>query len=127
MKKLSNFTHWYYNDVLDLLHAGKKVRGWHTYKRSGKNLDAYYNKKLGVVIKFQNFILDSRTPNKFKVPTYKLDEHYVVQPIVVKKNLALAVSKLRAKLKPHLKRGIFPDLHVGNVGWYKGKPLMFDW
>jgi hypothetical protein len=118
----------YFNDVLDLIHTGKKVRGWRTYKRSGKNLDAYYNKKLGVVIKFQYFILDSRTPNKFKVPTFKLDnDGYVVQPIVEKKNLALAVSKLRTKIKPHLKRGIFPDLHVGNVGWYKGKPLMFDW
>ena len=127
MKKPSNFALWYYNDVLDLLHAGKKVRGWGTFKRRGNHLDAYYNKKLGVVIKHQNFILDGRTPNKFKVPTYSLDQEYVIQPLVEKKNLGLAVSKLRAKLKPYLKRGIFPDLHVGNVGWYKNKPLMFDW
>mgnify|MGYP003341120851 FL=1 len=116
------------NDILDLIHSGENVRGWGTYKRSGRNLDAYYNKKLGIVIKHQHFILETRTPKEFRVPTFKLDNGgYVAQPIVEKKNLALAVSKLREKLKPHLKRGIFPDLHVGNVGWYKGKPLMFDW
>jgi hypothetical protein len=116
-----------YNDVLDLLHAGERVKGWGTFKRRGNHLDAYYNKKLGVVIKHQNFILDEKTPRKFRVPTYSLDQEYVIQPIVEKKNLALAVSILREKIKPYLKRGIFPDLHVGNVGWYKGKPLMFDW
>ena len=118
----------YYNDILDLLHAGKKVKGWRTFLRDGRHLDAYYNKKLGAVIKFQNFILEERTPLKFRVPTFKLDNGgYVVQPLVEKKNLGLAVSKIRHQLKPYLKRGIFPDLHVHNVGWYKGKPLMFDW
>ena len=127
MKRPSKAVLLHYGEVLDLLHTGRRVRGWDTFKRRGKPLDAYYNKKLGVVIKNQNFVLDAKTPRKFRVPTYYLDQDYLIQPLVEKKNLALAVSKLRSKLKPYLKRGIFPDLHVGNVGWYKGKPLMFDW
>jgi hypothetical protein len=64
---------------------------------------------------------------KFRVPTYQLKNDYIIQPLVSRKNLGSAVRKLRNQLKPYLKRGIFPDLHTGNVGWYKNKPLMFDW
>lgn len=112
---------------MDFLLAGEKIRGWKRFKSTTRQMDAFYCKKLGVVIKKPVFILEPRTPKKFRVPTYELKDGFILQPLVSKKNLGLAVKKIQAGLKPHLKRGIFPDLHVGNVGWYKGEPLMFDW
>lgn len=90
-------------------------------------MDAFYSTKLGVVIKKPACILDKYTPKKFRVPTYELIDGFVVQPLVSKKHLALAVDIIREDMQPYFKRDGFPDLHVGNVGWYKGKPLMFDW
>ena len=118
----------HYNDTLDALHNGESVKGWRVFVRSGEELDAYYNKTEDMVIKLQNFINDDRTPLKFRVPTVKLDNNgYVVQPLVEKRNLTEALKILRVKMKPYFKRGIFPDLHRYNIGWYKNKPLMFDW
>ena len=127
MAKLNASIHWYFSDLLDVLSSGESVRNWRRFKSKSRSLEAFYNKKLGLVIKKPVFILESRTPVKFRVPTYQLKNDYIVQPLVSRKNLGLAVRKLRNQLKPYLKRGIFPDLHTGNVGWYKNKPLMFDW
>jgi hypothetical protein len=90
-------------------------------------VNGFYNKKLGVVMKRPAFILEHRTPMQFRVPTYFLQESYVLQPLAERKNLRLALQILRGKLNKYLKYGIFPDLHTGNIGWYNGKPLMFDW
>lgn len=127
MPKLNASNHWYYSDVLDVLLSGESVRGWRRFKSTTRVLDAYYNKKLGVVIKKPVFILEEKTPKKFRVPTYELKDGYIIQPLVSKKNLGLALQKLRDEMKPYIKKGLFPDLHKGNVGWYDGKPLMFDW
>lgn len=127
MRKLNASIHWYYASVLDILAAGENVRGWRRFKSTSRKLNAYYNEKLGVVIKKPVFILEHRTPMKFRVPTYELKDDYIVQPLVSKKDLGGALLKLREDMKPYLKRGIFPDLHRGNIGWYQGKPLMFDW
>ena len=128
MPKLNASLHWYYSNVLDILLSGESVKGWHRFKSKTRELDAYYNKNLGVVIKKPVFILEERTPKKFRVPTYELTpDGYVVQPLVVKKNLGSALAILRKEMKPYIKKGIFPDLHKGNVGWYDGKPVMFDW
>jgi len=127
MPKLKVGLHCYFSHLLDVLSSGESVRNWRRFKSKTRNLDAFYNKKLGLVIKKPVFIMESRTPVKFRVPTYQLKNDYIIQPLVSRKNLGLAVRKLRNQLKPYLKRGIFPDLHTGNVGWYKNKPLMFDW
>jgi hypothetical protein len=125
--KLNASIHWYFANVLDILLSGESVRGWHKFKSTTRDLDAYYNKKLGVVIKKPVFILEERTPKKFRVPTYEIKDDYILQPLVSKKDLGSALIKLRKAMKPYIKKGIFPDLHKGNVGWYKGKPVMFDW
>jgi hypothetical protein len=127
MPKLKVGLHCYFSNLLDVLSSGESVRNWRRFKSKTRNLDAFYNKKLGLVIKKPVFILEHRTPVKFRVPTYQLKNDYIIQPLVSRKNLGSAVRKLRNQLKPYLKRGIFPDLHTGNVGWYKNKPLMFDW
>jgi hypothetical protein len=127
MAKLTIRVHNYFSHILDVLSSGESVKDWKRFKSKSRNLEAFYNKKLGLVIKKPVFILEHRTPAKFRVPTYHIKDDYVVQPLVSKKNLGPAVRKLRKQMKPYLKKGIFPDLHVGNVGWYNGKPLMFDW
>jgi len=127
MPKLKVSLYCYFSSLLDVLSSGESVKDWKRFKSKSRSLEAFYNKKLGLVIKKPVFILESRTPVKFRVPTYQLKNNYIVQPLVSRKNLGLAVRKLRNQLKPYLKRGIFPDLHTGNVGWYKNKPLMFDW
>jgi hypothetical protein len=127
MAKLTASTHWYFANVLDTLLSGESVKGWRRFKSKTRELDAYYNKKLGVVIKKPVFILEHRTPNKFRVPTFELKDDYILQPLVSKKNLGDALVKLRKDMKPYINKGIFPDLHKGNVGWHKGKPVMFDW
>jgi hypothetical protein len=50
-----------------------------------------------------------------------------VQPIVKKTRLKEAVGVLARQLAPYIAKGYAPDLHAQNVGWYKNKPLMFDW
>jgi hypothetical protein len=117
----------FYSDVLDILLSGESVKGWHRFKSKTRELNAYYNKKLGVVIKRPVLILEERTPKKFRVPTYELKDDYILQPLISKKDLGGALVKLRKEMKPYIKKGIFPDLHRGNVGWYNGEPLMFDW
>jgi hypothetical protein len=60
-----------------------------------------------------------------------LGEGWVCQPILEKKWLKTALIALEKQLQPYLKRGIVPDMHVGNVGWLRenGKmvPKLFDW
>jgi hypothetical protein len=127
VNKLNPSIRWYYEDVLDLLLKGQQVKGWKPIPCKSRKVDGFYNKKLGVVIKRPVFILEHRTPMEFRFPTYFLQESYVLQPLAERKNLRLALQILRGKLKKYLKYGIFPDLHTGNIGWYQGKPLMFDW
>lgn len=90
-------------------------------------MDAYYNRGLGIIVKRPACILEPRTPSFLCVPTTKLARGWVVQPIVQKTRLKEAVGVLERQLKPYRDMGYAPDLHHGNVGWYKNKPLMFDW
>ena len=106
---------------------GAKVKGWKRYKSTYRQMDAFYHEGLGVVLKNPRFIMEPRTPLILRVPTISLGEGWVVQPIALKTNLKAAVEQIRTQLEPHLARGIFPDIHTGNVGWVDGKPLLFDW
>lgn len=109
------------------LENGIRLKGWKKFKSNVREMEAYYNKKLNIVLKNPRFIMENRTPLIIRVPTIKLADGWVVQPFVSKTNLKMAVEAIRKDLEPYLKRGIFPDIHVGNVGWYNGKAVMFDW
>jgi hypothetical protein len=106
--------------------------GFKRFNCTYRKLQAYHNKALSVVVKKQNFILDDRTPMEVRVPTTKLKNGWVLQPLLKKVRLKEACHVLRVKLADSYANGIFPDLHTGNVGWFKnssGKlvPLLFDW
>jgi hypothetical protein len=107
------------------LSKGKKVRGWRPYLRSGKPLESYFNKRIGWVIKRPAYTQQPLTPPSVRVPTIELEDGWVAQPIVRKVDLKKAVIVIRTKLIDF--KGTYPDLHWGNVGWHKGKAVMFDW
>ena len=117
----------YLFQTAERLADGGKVKGWKRYKSTYRQMDAFYHEGLGVVLKRPRFIMEPRTPLILRVPTISLGDGWVVQPIAVKTNLKAAVEQIRKQIKPHLARGIFPDIHAGNVGWVDGKPLLFDW
>lgn len=93
--------------------------------RLGKKLNAFYNEKIGLVVKKPMLILDPRTPRSVRVPTICLDSEWIVQPIVKKVRLKIAYNQINKELAKY--RGIHPDLHCGNIGWYEDKAVMFDW
>jgi hypothetical protein len=124
--KLSNFQQWYYTSIPAILADDKNVDGWNRFNSKYRKMDAFYNKTYGMVVKRPNFIMDKRTPLKLRVPTVNLGNGWVLQPLVKKTNLKQAVDQIKMQLKNNYPN-INPDLHVGNVGWYEGKPLMFDW
>lgn len=109
----------------EILANGGKVDGWKRYKSTYRKMDAFYHEGLGVVLKNPRFIMEPRTPLILRVPTISLGDGWVVQPIALKTNLKAAVSEIKKKLEQH--KGINPDIHVGNVGWFDNQPLMFDW
>lgn len=115
------------NDATLFLEKGIKVSGFTKVKSTYRNLDAFYHRGLGIIVKRPALILEPSIPSHLIVPTVKLRNGWVVQPIVKKTRLKEAVRRLERKLKSYREQGMTPDLHVGNVGWYKGEPLMFDW
>lgn len=125
--KINPQIRWYLRETAKRLVLNGKAKGWKRFKSTYREMDAFYHEGLGVVLKNPKFILEHRTPLILRVPTIKLGCGWVVQPLVRKTDLKLAVGKIKKKLKPYLAKGIFPDIHKGNVGWYCNKPLMFDW
>lgn len=109
------------------MEKGIKVDGFVQVKSTYRNIEAFYHRGLGLIVKRPAYILEDRIPSHLKVPTINLRNGWVVQPIVKKTRLKEAVKRLEKQLKPYREKGMFPDLHAQNVGWYKGKPLMFDW
>lgn len=115
--------------VVEMLETSDKQSGF-GFKRftcTYRKLQAYHNKKMGVVVKKQNFILDNRTPMNVRVPTLELKNGWVIQPFVKKVRLKEACDVLRVKLTDSYANGVFPDLHTGNVGWLGTEPYLFDW
>jgi len=108
-----------------------KADGFEKATSTYRDLQVYYNKKLGIVVKRPAWILDPHTPSFLCVPTVKLQRGWVVQPIVKKTRLKEAVGVLARQLAPYIAKGYAPDLHAQNVGWLRenGKmvPKMFDW
>jgi len=101
--------------------------GWKRFTSTYRTIQAYGHKGLGLVVKKQNCILEPRTPMSVRVPTMKLKNDWVVQPLVKKVRLREACLYIGGRLVFARERKIHPDLHTGNVGWYNGKPVMFDW
>lgn len=93
-----------------------------TWKRIYERTIVYKNATKSLIVKSPNFILNPRTPLKVRVPTINLGDNWFVQPVVKKVNTKLAVELIREQLN-----GVFCDLHRWNVGWYDGKPVLFDW
>jgi len=125
--KLNSKARNYLFDCAELMDSGAQVKGWKQFKSTTREMSAFYNKSLGVVVKKPKFILEHRTPLFLRVPTVNLGDGWVAQPLVRKTDLRAALKALRASLKPYLALGFWPDLHKGNVGWYGKKPVLFDW
>lgn len=125
--RISPKTRQYLIDVATKLEVGETVRDWTRYKSTYRQMNAFHNAKLGLVLKNPAFILDDSTPMSVRVPTVEITDEWVAQPIVSKTRLKMAVDAINKVLVPYRKRGIAPDVHVGNAGWYNGKPVLFDW
>lgn len=125
--KVNSQVRWYLMESAEKLSLGGELKGWKRFKSKCRKMNAFYHDGMGVVLKKPAFILEHRTPLFLRVPTLKLGGGWVIQPLAVKKDLKLAVDSIRKELRPYIARGIFPDIHKGNVGWVDGKPLMFDW
>lgn len=123
--RLTNFQKWYYNAIPKILETGGNVDGWHRFFSTYRQMDAFYNKTMKMVVKRPKFIMDARTPLHLRVPTAKVDNGWVVQPMVKKINLKEAVRQINEELKKY--PNIRPDVHKGNVGWFDGKAVLFDW
>jgi len=94
-----------------------------------RRAQVYHCKARGLVIKRPNFILNPRTPLKVRVPTIVIREDrnamgdWVAQPFVLKHDKKLAKERIIKMLGTD----VGYDIHAYNVGWYQGKPVMFDW
>lgn len=115
------------NNIAAVLENGGDVDGWVQFRSTYRKMNAFSNKKLGVVLKRPGLILEPRTPSFLCVPTVKLGHGWVLQPIARKTRLKEAVGRLERKLKKYRDQGLNPDVHVGNVGWIDDEPLLFDW
>lgn len=115
----------------------------HGFKLTNKDSSCrgvYKNKKLGVVVK-RPYIVGWEPSKKVKVPTIKIgrEPRYVdscclgccsqifIQPIVGRRNLDLAVEKLSEFESESTNNSCGGDFYRRNVGWYNGKPVVFDW
>ena len=107
------------------LREGKRVNGWRCMYEGR----VFVNKKRALVVKRFGVIVDSRTPKIVRVPTLSLCDGWFAQPLVNTRRVNRAKNVIHQKLQPYYKRikNLWPDLHNGNVGWYKKKAVMFDW
>jgi len=84
----------------------------------------FYNTSLGLVVK-RTYIVEPRTPLHIRIPSIYLKDGWVLQPIARRDKTKRAMQIIRKKLKKH--PNIYPDIHSGNVGWYKNRAVLFDW
>jgi hypothetical protein len=97
------------------------------HKSTERDLFVFYSQQLELVLKRQGFIMEPRTPQFLRIPTMRIREGWVAQPIAKKIDLKKAVDIIKEKLQPYYAIGIYPDVHVYNVGWYEENPVLFDW
>jgi len=113
--------------IVETLNDNCALTGPYHFKRICERTQVFACKELGIVFKKPNFILNPNTPKKVRIPTISIvheniGDGWVVQPIAKKVNTKLAVQIIREQLN-----GVFCDLHRWNVGWWNGKPYLFDW
>lgn len=93
------------------------------YRRICQRVPVYVVKQYGLVIKQPNFIMSPPPPHpEVLIPTVKLRDGWVVQPVANRAKKRMAALMIRKIIGEY-----FTDLHPDNVGWVKGKPVMFDW
>lgn len=112
----------HYGDLRYLSKIGFRLQD---VKHNNSNLKWFWlNKKEKIIVKNPSLI-DDCWPENFTVPTVETQDEnndiVFIQPLVNTKNKRRALSILIDK---NFK---LDDLHVDNVGWYKGKPVVFDW
>ena len=101
--------------------------GFRRYTSAYRNINAYLHVESGVVVKKFAFILDDDTPKSLRIPTIELGGGWVAQPVCSKIRLRRAADMIENRAIACRKRGVTPDIHVGNVGWWRGLPWLFDW
>jgi hypothetical protein len=119
---------YYLVDCCNAFSVGKPVKGWKNKKFPQRSVDVWINRTLGLVLKRFNYVLSNAEdlPPEVLLPTLELGETSDVwwaQPLVSMVNRKKAVRKIKKRLTGRQ----FPDIHCSNVGWYKGKPYLFDW
>jgi hypothetical protein len=115
----------YYKNIVAIFENNYKPKGWRKFYSKVRDMNAFYNINKSVVVKRPSWILEPKMPPELCVPTFELGGGWVVQPLVKKICLKKAVDILRKELNNY--PDLFPDLHTQNVGWYKNKPVMYDW
>lgn len=114
-------------DVKKLVDSGKeRGHGFVKYTSTYREMLAFKHKS-GVVVKQPSCIICEATPKSVRIPTIYLGGGWVAQPVAKKVRLREAMADINLRLIPYLKRDIYPDVHTGNVGWYDGKAVLFDW
>ncbi len=84
----------------------------------------YIHQKKRIVVKMPNICYGKPRAAITTVRFWKGDELIFIQPLCCTKKSRLAQKLLGIDMGLH---GDCHDLHSGNVGWYKGKPVVFDW
>lgn len=94
--------------------------------------EVYVKSAWKMVVKRGNLIykMDEKNPLfRFIVPTEKVKDasgqEWLLQPQVDRANARKAFDEIRKVVGDNYFE--FGDLHAGNTGYYKGKPVIFDW
>lgn len=84
----------------------------------------WINKKKRIVVKY-GYTLGPQ-PKKFSITTLKYKD-ISIQPMVNTTRVRLAKKILRKKMKLENYNIDNYDSHEGNIGWYRNRPVLFDW
>lgn len=82
--------------------------------------DIFMNKSERIVIK-QSYLVGETPPDSIKIPTLT-HKRWFIQPIAITNKKKQVAKKIILSKYPKA-----TDLHSGNYGWYRNKPVVFDW
>lgn len=110
-----------------LLNGAEFGPGWHTktFHRVGGDISIYVNKKLRLVVKAPSVVTYPPPSEKLVAPTIQLFDGWVLQPLCTFDDRTGAFHTILHRIgeKDRYKY----DLHLWNVGRFKGRPVLFDW
>lgn len=103
----------------------------HGFKKSTRTYaQVWVNKRANIVVK-KPYLICRRMPKlKNIIPTlwFRMrGEDYFVQPLAKRHRPTQALNAFAKLNKIDWISDDIYDLHAGNIGWYKGKPMLFDW